>query len=329
MEIKNKSTKFKVIIAVLITSIFAAFFFIYKLIYDEHNFKKDVISRADIKSKVLVELIQLNSGYNNAIIENSVFSQELVEEREKIIKLMELINNSENETASSKIVTTKIKIFKTRLKYLNELILNLKIVNPELKNQRDSLFFVLQEFEKQNNYFMANSLDSNNVKGNSATIYKKTPSSSSIEKPTINKTINNAKAKILEKLHKINIINLTAQTYYIDENTNNKKKCNKSTNVNQLEIYFIIPENYLTKAGNRDYYIQLYDVQNILKLDNKTIDFGLEKTINYTYKTIIDYNNKLLKVTSNYRLNNLIKGKYFVKIYNDDELINQTSFTLF
>ncbi len=326
MKLRNKSAKLKVIITILIISLTCVSGLIYKLIIDEQINKKGVILSADIKSKVLVELIQLNSRYNNAIIENTVFSPELVEDRGNVVKLMELINNSSNSIATSKKVNTKIKVFNTRLKYLNELISRLKTENPELKNQRDSLFFVLQEFEKQNKFIKSNSLDSNIEESNIDVKNIKKNNTNSIEKPRINKEINNAKAKILEKLYKINITNLTAQTYFIDDN--NIKICNTSLKVNQLIINFIIPKNYLIKAGNRDFYIQIYNEQNSLTLDNKTISFGLEQTINYSYKTIIYYDNNLLKVTSKYKLNKLEKGKYFINIYNNEDFVKQSSFTL-
>jgi hypothetical protein len=111
--------KTTVIYIVIFLTLISSSILINKLVLNDKN---DITSTSDIKSKVLVELVRLNSGYNDAILENSIFSIELTRERDKIIKLMELINKSEIDNASSKIVAAKINHFKKRLNELKVLI---------------------------------------------------------------------------------------------------------------------------------------------------------------------------------------------------------------
>jgi hypothetical protein len=94
-----------------------------------------------------------------------------------------------------------------------------------------------------------------------------------------------------------------------------------------LRINFNIPDNQQVKVGNRTYFVQIFDENDIMVFQKgKTIVNG--KVLEYSLKSEIEYKNKNIRFTENILGNAYKKGTYKIKIFDQNDLVSETSFTL-
>lgn len=62
-------------------------------------------------------------------------------------------------------------------------------------------------------------------------------------------------------------------------------------------------------------------------MTKKTENFG-PKSLTYSFTTSVKYDNKTVDVSEDLAGKNFAKGTYFVNVYDKDELVSKTSFSL-
>lgn len=289
----QKNTSLKVIILLLSLSLIGSLGYIYKLTSDSNATYALLGKTKTEKDKVLENLEILKTRYDNAINENTTLSDEIVVERDKVIALMADIKRSKGDVAAMARYKKQYFELESKMKTLiqeNEL---LKKDNLTLITQRDSTATVLVESRKVNENLAVQNTD-------------------------LTKTV--------EKAAKLKVTNLKTVAYKV-RSSGKEIATEKARKADMLKVNFTITENEVAKAGDKVYNVQIIDSNNNVLGDKKIENFG-DKTLTYSFATTVKYDNKTVDVVQDLPGENFEKGEYFVNVFDKDELVSSSSFSL-
>ncbi len=290
MENQRNNSNLKVIIAVLAILLVASLLYMYKMSNDSKTTQTTLV---DEKTAVMNDLTALKATYDKAIAENTSMSDELIAEREKVVKLMADLEKSKGDTASLAKYKTRFFALEKEQKGLIAQVEELKKQNTMLTTQRDSTMVVLD-------------------------------SSRTYNKVLVGK--NEELSKTVEKGSKISVLNLKTAAYKM-RNSGKQIATEKASRADVLKVSFTVAENQIAKAGDKTYYVQVIDSQNNVLGDKKTATFG-DQSLTYSFTTSVAYDNKTVAVSQDLPGKNFAKGTYFVNIFDNNELVSKSSFVL-
>ena len=236
------------------------------------------------------DLQDLKATYDAAIAENTSMSEELIKERDKVVSLMNDISKSKGDVSKYKSQYLKLESNMKVLMAENE---TLKKQNTVLTTQRDSTIVVLGESKKYNEVLVGQ---------------------------------NEELSKTVEKGSKLTVLNMKTAAYKI-RSSGKQVETDRAGRVDVLRISFTIAENQIAKSGDKDYYVQVIDSKNNVLGNKQTVSFG-EKSLTYSFITTVKYENKTVQVSQDLPGKDFAKGTYFVNVFDKDELVSKTSFTL-
>ncbi len=127
--------------------------------------------------------------------------------------------------------------------------------------------------------------------------------------------------------------NLTATNVYangIKIVSNNIIETKRFSNTEQIKVCFSLLENRATVKGNKDIFIQIINPKNkVVSKNGDFKEFG-EKSLYYSAKTNIFYDNDELDVCVfvDSNKNDLVKGDYEINIFSGTKIIGNTIFSL-
>ncbi len=290
MENQRNNSNLKVIIAVLAILLVASLLYMYKMSNDSKTTQTTLV---DEKTAVMNDLTALKATYDAAIAENTSMSDELIAEREKVVKLMADLEKSKGDTASLAKYKTRFFALEKEQKGLIAQVEELKKQNSKLTTERDSTMVVLD-------------------------------SSRTYNKVLVGK--NEELSKTVEKGSKISVLNLQTAAYKM-RNSGKQIATEKASRADVLKVSFTVAENQIAKAGDKTYYVQVIDSQNNVLGDKKTATFG-DQSLTYSFTTSVAYENKTVAVSQDLPGKNFAKGTYFVNIFDNNELVSKSSFVL-
>jgi cell division protein FtsB len=289
----NSSSSLKVIIAVLAILLVGSLVYIYKITSDAKQVQTELTKTVSEKDLVMKDLQDLKTTYDAAIAENTSMSEELIKERDKVVKLMEDLKKSKGDVALlSKYKAQYIKL-ESNMKALMAENEGLKKQNTVLTTQRDSTIVVLGESKKYNEVLVGQNED-------------------------LSKTV--------EKGSKLSVLNMKTAAYKI-KSSGKQVETDKAGRADVLRISFTIAENQIAKSGDKEYYVQVIDSKNNVLGDKQTETFG-EKSLTYSFIANVKYENKTVNVSEDLPGKDFAKGTYFVNVFDKNELVSKTSFTL-
>ena len=287
---KNNNSGLKIIIAILALLLLGSFWYMYKITNDSKAVETVLISEKDA---VLKDLMIQKDSLNAAISSNTTLSDELISERDKIQKLMADVEKSKGDVASMSKFKTEASTLRNNVALLMKQVDGLKKENAKLTIQRDSTATVLGESKRY-----ADTLVEQNFK----------------------------MANTIEKGSKLSVLNL--QSSAVKQKSSGKQiSTDKASRADVLKISFMIAENQIAKSGDKTYYVQIIDSKSNVLGDKKTETFG-EKSLTYSFETVVKYENKTVKVEKDLPVKDIQSGSYFVNIFDKSELVSKTSFTL-
>lgn len=291
MENQSNNTNLKVIIGILAFLLVASLAYMYKMSSDAKDTQTTLV---DEKSKVMSELEALKVSYDKAIAENTSMSDELIAEREKVVKLMADVEKSRGDVASMKKYKNQFFALQNTNKDLLTQVEDLKKQNTKLTVERDSTVVVLGESKKYNEVLIGQ---------------------------------NEELSKTVEKGSKLSVLNLKTSAYK-QRSSGKQIATDKASRADVLKVNFTIAENSIAKSGDRTYYVQIIDSRNNVLGDKQTINFG-EQSLTYSFTKVVPYENKSVDVTEDLTGKDFSKGTYFVNIFDDKgEGISKSSFIL-
>ncbi|MEZ0129051.1 hypothetical protein AB9T88_04430 [Flavobacterium sp. LBUM151] len=287
---KNNNSSLKAVIAVLAVLLIGSLVYIFKLSSDTDVVKTELTTTLTEKESVMKDLQELKATYDAAIAENTSMSDELIQERDKVVALMDDLNKSKGDVSKyrNQVVGMQAKM-KTLVAENDEL----KKQNGVLTVQRDSTIVVLGESKKFNEVLVGQ---------------------------------NEELAKTVEKGSKLSILNTKTAAYKL-KSSGKQIETDKASRADVLKVSFTIAENQIAKSGDKTYYIQVIDAKNNVLGDKKTESFG-ENSLTYSFKKTIQYENKTVQVSEDLPGKDFAKGTYFINVFDNDELVSKTSFSL-
>ena len=144
---KNNNSSLKAVIAVLAVLLVGSLVYIFKLSSDSDVTKTELTTTLTEKESVMKDLQELKATYDAAIAENTSMSDELIQERDKVVALMDDLNKSKGDVSKYR---SQVQAMQSKMKTLVAENDELKKQNGVLTTQRDSTIVVLGESKKYN-----------------------------------------------------------------------------------------------------------------------------------------------------------------------------------
>ena len=293
MENQNNHSKLKAIIGILAVLLVISLVYIFKLTSDAKTLETTVTTVKSEKESVLKDLTDLKATYDAAIAENTSMSDELIAERDKVVKLMADLKASKGDNASLMKYKTQYKALEQKMQNLMQEVAVLKTQNQNLTTKIDSTNVVLEDKEKYNQVLVGQ---------------------------------NEELAKTVEKGSKLNVTNLKTASYKV-RSSGKQIATDKASRTDMLKVNFTIAENKIAKSGDKTYYVQVIDSKNNVLGDKATVSFG-ENSLTYSFTTTVKYENKSVDVSEQLPGKDFAKGTYFVNVFDKGELVSKSSFSL-
>jgi cell division protein FtsB len=290
MENQQKNSSLKAVIAVLAILLVGSLVYIFKMSSDVETVQTELKSTVSEKDSVMKELQELKATYDAAIGENTSMSEELIQERDKVVNLMNDIKNSKGDVSKYK---SQLSALQNNMKVLMAENESLKKENTTLTVQRDSTIVVLGESKKYNEALVGQ---------------------------------NEELSKTVERGAKLTVLNMKASAYKV-RSSGKEIVTDKASRADRLKISFTIAENQIAKSGDKTYYVQVIDSKNNVLGDKQTANFG-DETLTYSFTSNVKYENKTVNVSEDLAGKDFAKGTYFVNVFDKNELVSKTSFTL-
>lgn len=293
MENQRSSSSLKAVIAVLAVLLVGSLIYIFKMTSDSDIVKTELKTTLTEKESVMKDLQELKSTYDAAISENTSMSDELIQERDKVVNLMADLSKSKGDVASLSKYRTQFNTLQGNMKVLIAENEGLKKQNTTLTTQRDSTVVVLGESKK-------------NVEALTGQ--------------------NEELSKAVEIGSKLTVLNTRGSAFKM-KSSGKQIETDKASRADVLRVSFTIPENPIAKSGEKMYYVQVIDSKNNVLGDKKTESFG-ENTLTYSFTTVVQYENKTVQVTEDLKGKDFAKGTYYINIFDRDISVSKTSFVL-
>ena len=293
MENQKSNTGLKAGIAILAIGLIGSLGYNFKQSQDVETKQIAFVSANNEKSLVINDLTALKLKYDAAISENTSMSDELVIERDKVVKLM-------NEVKQAK--GSVVNVDRYKQKYL------------DLESKMNSLIAENDGLTKMNSSLIVQRDSTTTVLNNNK-----------IEKENL--VVQNTElTKTVEVASKLIVSNLKASAFKI-KNSGKQIETDKASRADALKINFTIAENKIAKTGDKDYYIQVIDANNNVVGDKKVISFD-DKELNYSFISNVKYENKSVDVSELLPGKDFAKGNYFVNVFDKNELVSNSTFVL-
>ena len=290
---QDNQSKLKAIIGVLAILLIGSLIYIFKLTSDAKTLQTTVTTVKSEKESVLKDLADLKTNYDAAIAENTTMSDELIAERDKVVKLMADLKASKGDNASLQKYKTQYKAMEQKMQNLMQEVAVLKKQNQTLTTNLDSTIVVLEDNKKYNQVLVGQ---------------------------------NEQLAKTVELGSKLSITNLKTASYKV-RSSGKQIATDKASRTDMLKINFTVAENKIAKSGDKTYYVQVIDSKNNVLGDKATISFG-ETSLTYSFTTTLKYENKTVEVSEQLPGKDFAKGTYFVNVFDKGELVSKSSFSL-
>ena len=292
MTEKKNNTALKVLTGILAVALVVLGIYTVKF-YNEEKENKAILQKE--KAVIEDELNDLIVKYDEAIEENEVLDQDLVNARDRIERLLDSVKDYDATYAMN-----------TRLQ---REISNLKV-------ERERLFRVVDSLSAQNQR-MATSLDSTNL-----ALQERTRLSDSLQ------NTNQALSNKVDRASQLKITSLSGEGVIV-RNSGKLVENDRTRRIDQIRTCFTITANDLAGPGERNMYVQVYNPENELVGDEIVVNHEGGPMV-YSAASKVYYENNELDVCilANTNEDKLLEGTYKVYVYAEDVLLGTGSFSL-
>lgn len=293
MENKQNNTGLKVAISLLTLALLASIGFNFKQAQLVENKVTEFASVTSEKNKILTDLEVLKQSYDTAIAEKTSMYSELIAERNKVVSLIAEVKKAKNNPVAVASYKQKFLNLQTKMTSLIAENDELKKSNLALVTQRDSTITVINTNKAEKETLVAQ---------------------------------NTELAKTVEVGSKLTVSNLKASAYKIKK-SGKQIATDKASRADALKIDFTIAENKIAKTGDKEYYVQVIDANNNVVGDKKTINID-DKELSYSFISNVKYENKAIDVSEILPGKDFPKGNYSVNVFDQKELVSNSTFVL-
>lgn len=292
MTEKKNNTALKILTGVLAVALLALGIYTIRF-YNEEKENKAILTKE--KAVIEDELNDLIVKYDEAIDENEIMDQNLVDARARIDRLLDSVKDNE-----ANIVLIS--------RYRREI--------GNLKAEKERLFRVVDSLNRQNQ-MMSQTLDSTNV-----VLEERTKLSDSLQ--TTNQDLSNK----VDKASQLKITSLRGEGVIV-RNSGKLVENDRTRRIDQIRACFTISANDLAGPGERNMYVQVYNPDNELVGDQIVVQHDGGPMV-YSASSKVYYENNELDVCilSNTAEDKLKEGTYKVYVYAEANLLGTASFNL-
>lgn len=292
MENQKNNSSLKAIIVVLAILLAGSLAYMYKISSDAKTTETALVKDKDT---AMSDLQILKTKLDAAIAENTSVSDELIAEREKVVKLMADLEKSKGDVSSLRKYQAQYNALNSKFQALVKENGLLKDQNMTLVSKVDSLNMALGEKIRFNDTLV---------------------------------TQNENLVKTVEKAQKLVVMNLRTQAIK-EKSSGREVVTERARRADKLKVCFSIAQNEVAQSGDKLYYVQIIDSKNNVLGEKRVENFG-EMTLTYSFTTTVAYENKSVDVCESLDNNGVDfeKGTYFVNIFDKGTLVSKTSFTL-
>ncbi len=292
MTEKKNNTALKVLTGILAVALVVLGIYTVKF-YNEEKENKAILQKE--KAVIEDELNDLIVKYDEAIEENEVLDQDLVNARDRIERLLDSVKDYDATYATN-----------TRLQ---REISNLKV-------EREKLFRIVDSLSAQNQR-IATSLDSTSL-----ALQERTRLSDSLQ--NTNQSLSNK----VDRASQLKISSLSGEGVIV-RNSGKLVENDRTRRIDQIRTCFTITANDLAGPGERNMYVQVYNPENELVGDEIVVNHEGGPMV-YSAASKVYYENNELDVCilANTNEDKLLEGTYKVYVYAEDVLLGTGSFSL-
>lgn len=290
---ENKSnTALKVLTGVLAVALIALSIYTIKF-YNEEKENKEILQKE--KTVIEDELNELIIKYDEAIDENEVMDQDLVNARDRITRLLDSVKDNE---------ANLVMISRYRREIGN------------LKSEKDRLFRVVDSLSAQNQQ-LSTSLDSTSV-----ALKERTRFSDSL------RNTNQSLSTKVDKASRLKITGLKGEGVIV-RNSGKLVENDRTGRIDQIRTCFTLTANDLADTGEKTMYVQVYNPENELVGDQIVVQHeGGAMVYSASSKVFYEKDELDVCILSNTDEDKLLEGTYKVYVYNDAVLLANGSFSL-
>src|SRR5690606_34409427 len=213
MENQRNTSNLKAIIVILAVLLVGSLGYMYKMSSDAKETQTTLL--AD-KSSIQKELEELKKTYDKAIAENTSMSDELIAEREKVVRLMADLEKSKGDATAMRKYRDQFFKLQSEMKRLMAQVDELKAQNVRLTTQRDSTLTVLDSANRYNQVLIGQ---------------------------------NEELSKTIEIGSKLTVTNLKTGAYKL-RSSGKQVETDKARRADILKVSFTIAENKIAKQGD-------------------------------------------------------------------------------
>lgn len=281
----------KITVGILL-ALFLGLGFYTSSLYSKSEKEKDELTQA--KKQVMADLSSMAKQYDIAISENEVANQNLIDARERIQGLMDSLKISQNSVKS---------LWKYRDRY------------KQLQREMDVLLTENDQL-KVENAMLATSLDSTNLQLQERAEFT---DSLLVQNTQLSEVVENAAVLQTVGLKGFGVIERSSGKLIPTERARRSDK---------IRVCYTVAKNALVGAGDKELYVQVLDPKNNVLGSNEQIQFD-ETILNYSLISKFNYENKNLDICEFVAPNDDFEsGRYIVNVFNENELVSTSEFTL-
>lgn len=293
MENNKSSMGLKVALGIALVLFLGTAFYTMNLYQSSSKVQKDL---SEQKQLVMNDLSAMAKQYDEAIDENEVANNDLIEARGRIQGLIDSLKISETNVKS---------LWSYKQKYAS------------LQKEMDVLLAENDKLKVQNSY-LATSLDSTRVRLEERTMFS---DSLLIQNTALADVVSNAAVLGAVNMKGFGVIERTSGKLIPTE---------RASRTDKIRVCFTVPKNKLVQSGDQELYVQVIDPKsNTLGL-NEQVVFG-DKAFNYSIISKFNYENSSLDVcefVASKGTAEFQKGRYIVNVFNEKDLVATSEFTL-
>ncbi|WP_452225679.1 hypothetical protein [Lacinutrix chionoecetis] len=261
---------------------------------------------------VASELFDMIVEYHNLEVDNDSLKIQLDISREKITRILDSVQSLEPNIALVTNYKKQLQVLKNENKKILKLVEKLHYENEILKLEAD---------------YYANALDQSEIK-----LSKYQASASKLY--NVNNKLKQKNEGLSDKIDEASLvfpkITLVEAVRRI-KSDNSIVTTDRARRTRKLNVSIKIPENKLAEKGNRSYYMQVIDPNSNVVGDRGSVTIRNRETLIKSKEITIDYQNDELAVNYFIEQNEneeFVKGVYHVGLYDNQGLIENTTFTL-
>src|SRR5690606_8886596 len=305
MSATKKQLGQKIILGILLLCIGALTLFSY-FNFVESEEKVSFLENA--KGMIVEDLQHIQTDLNKLAEENEAHIQEIEYSRKRIALLIDSISMLEVDYQILGRYRRELAEIRKENKYLHKLSDSVQQQNILLTKEVDSTKLRYIELERYSNALK--SANENLTQFNDSLIHEII-----------------ALAKKIDKEQSLLVSTLSGMAYNVRYN-GKVIETDRVNRAERLRVCFNIAPGTLIKPGEREFYIQFIDPNNRILGQVQNLKFG-EKTLTFSKKIVIDYNNKPLGICDYIIVKDLeTSGDYRINIFYNENLLASSTFKL-